>query len=302
MKNIIYLLYINTHRKTLVIEMTLDDEFEFEIDDDEDEEGADTLKKKKSGKNIARRIPISEGVKRRLILYKREVERLKSEVEDSTTEKRSTEKELELLEDELETLKDDKEKNETYVNEKTALNKALEKKMNRTQKDFDNYKRRMENEIDRQSKIGTKKIIMGIIDTLDNFDRALIDAENNKKNPEVGNLIVGMESIRKGIIKAISDNGVEIIDPIEKPFNPEYHEAIEMIENKDCPENTVVNVFSKGYLLGGIVLRPAKVIVSKGGKIIDKKVRKEKIIESEKTEKMEKIEEIEELEELEEIS
>ena len=63
----------------------------------------------------------------------------------------------------------------------------------------------------------------------------------------------------------MSKQGVEQIDPQDQPFNPEFHQAMTMQERDDVPANTVVGVVQKGYTLNGRLLRPAMVMVSKGG-------------------------------------
>jgi molecular chaperone GrpE len=150
--------------------------------------------------------------------------------------------------------------------------------------------------------MGAKKLILGVIDVIDNFDRAIIEAEKYDYKPEVRHIIDGVESIKKSLLKVLSDNDVEMIDPIDEAFDPNYHEAIETRMDRSVPENTVVEVDSKGYVLADIVLRPAKVFVSKGGEPRKKKVKKgkkhEKAGEEEEMEDVEDIEEVEEIDEL----
>ena len=59
--------------------------------------------------------------------------------------------------------------------------------------------------------------------------------------------------------------GVEAIDPMGKPFDPDFHQAMSMLPNPDVPPNTVVQVIQKGYLLNGRLARPALVMVSQPG-------------------------------------
>jgi molecular chaperone GrpE len=58
--------------------------------------------------------------------------------------------------------------------------------------------------------------------------------------------------------------GVEQIDPREQPFNPDQHQAMTMVPSADVEPNTVIDVFQKGYLLNGRLVRPAMVVVSQG--------------------------------------
>ena len=151
---------------------------------------------------------------------------------------------------------------------------AYEKKLNRNQKDFDNYRKRTQSDVDRQVKLGHKKAMMGIIDIIDNFDRAIAEGRKYDYKPEVSQILDGVDSIRKSMMKLLSDNGVEMIDPINEAFNPHFHEAIEMRTDSSVPDSTVVEVASKGFIMDDIVLRPAKVYVSRGGEPRKKKTKK----------------------------
>jgi molecular chaperone GrpE len=194
-------------------------------------------------------------------------------------------------------------------NKQIALTNAFEKKLNRNQKDFENFKKRNKNEIDRNVKMGAKKLILGGIDVIDNFDRAVSEGRKYDYKPEVKQIIEGVETIRKSLIKVLSDNDVEMIDPIDEAFDPNFHEAIDTKMDRFIPENTVVAVDSKGYVLGDIVLRPAKVFVSKGGEPRKKEKSKhskkmeeeERDREEEEEEEEEDIEDVEDMEEIDDL-
>lgn len=279
--------------------MKEDDEFEFEIDDELEDEDEVVDRRGGGGKIKARKIPISEGVKRRLLLDMREIKKLKSQLETNKRDLTNLEREIELMEEETEKVRSEKDAIESDINQKIAVTTALEKKLDRVQKDFENYKRRIDNEIDRKSKMGSKKLIMGLIETMDNFDRAMDEAERFDRRPEIKNMITGINSIRKGLLKVLEDNGVELLDPMNEVFDPKFHEAIEIETDKSVPENTVVKVDSKGYSLEGMLLRPAKVVVSRGG--APQKVKRSDKKKSGDGSKDEEPDEMEELEEMEEV-
>jgi len=322
--------------------MSFDDEFEFELDDDEEEEEerrpvrkkkapksspSKTVKKpskqkkpaskspkkknepkpkkepvKEKPKTMAKRNPVPDGVKRKLAMDIREIKNLKKKIEEYRDEKESFEHELELLEDEIDRIRSDKERLEEDVNKQIATASAYEKKLNRTHKDFDNYRKRTQNDVDRQVKLGHKKAMMGIIEIIDNFDRAIVEGRKYDYKPEVSQILDGVESIRKSMMKLLSDNGVEMIDPINEAFNPHFHEAIEMRTDRSVPDSTVVEVTSKGFIMDDIVLRPAKVYVSKGGEPRKKKSKKKEHDFGSKDEEEEKEEdEIPEIDDIEEL-
>ncbi|MFW3146152.1 MAG: nucleotide exchange factor GrpE [Thermoplasmatota archaeon] len=269
-----------------------EDDFEFELEDEEEDE--EPAKEKAPSGKKAKRTPIPEGVKKKLLLQIREIQGLKKELKELKGERDSYEKEMETLEDEIERLRSDKEKQEDEINRQIALANAYEKKLNRNQKDFDNFRKRTRNEMDKKVKLGTKKFIMGVIEVIDNFDRAVGEMEKYHST-EARMMMDGITSIQRGLLKVLTDNHVQQIDPIDQPFDPNYHEAIEIKYNRDVYENTIIEVKSKGYVLDDFVLRPAKVNVSKGGETRPKQESKKKGKEASEMEDLEEVDELEEL-------
>ena len=81
----------------------------------------------------------------------------------------------------------------------------------------------------------------------------------------------GAEAIAEGValslklfVDTLSKSGVEQIDPLGEPFDPQRHEAMTMVPNPDAEPNSVMDVMQKGYILNGRLVRAAKVIVVKG--------------------------------------
>jgi molecular chaperone GrpE len=78
----------------------------------------------------------------------------------------------------------------------------------------------------------------------------------------------------KGLLGTFAKFNIEAIDPEGEPFDPQRHQAMSMVENPEVEPNTVIAVMQKGYSLHGRLVRPAMVMVSKGGgagKTIDEK-------------------------------
>ena len=73
----------------------------------------------------------------------------------------------------------------------------------------------------------------------------------------------GKQLIMKMLTKAMGDHGLQTIDPVGEPFNPEKHEAMTMMPSEEHDENTVIEVLEKGYQLHERLIRPAKVVVSR---------------------------------------
>ena len=73
----------------------------------------------------------------------------------------------------------------------------------------------------------------------------------------------GLELTQKQLLKVAADNGLEVVDPQGTAFNPDHHQAISQSEAVGVAPGTVTNVFQKGYLLNGRLLRPALVVVAR---------------------------------------
>ena len=130
----------------------------------------------------------------------------------------------------------------------------------RTQADFSNYQRRaMENE--QQAVVsGMVKVIQTLIPMLDHFDLALnqdLEAMNVEK------LLNGVQLVRDGFTQALQSLGVEVIEPaVGEEFDPNRHEAMLRQHAEGIEPNHIVMVMQPGYLMGEMVLRPAKVAVA----------------------------------------
>jgi molecular chaperone GrpE len=83
------------------------------------------------------------------------------------------------------------------------------------------------------------------------------------ESDDVAPLREGMQLTLKSLQKVAESNGLKPIDPIHQPFDPELHQAMNMVESNEHAPNTVVAVMQKGYLLNDRLLRPALVAVAK---------------------------------------
>jgi len=100
----------------------------------------------------------------------------------------------------------------------------------------------------------------------DNLRRALehVD-EGDKEQPGLKSLIEGVEMTERELLNVLEKNGVKPLNPANEKFDPNFHQAMFEVPNTEVPNNTVVQVVQAGYVIGGRVLRPAMVGVSKGG-------------------------------------
>ncbi|MBT9170661.1 MAG: Protein GrpE [Actinobacteria bacterium] len=132
--------------------------------------------------------------------------------------------------------------------------------LKRVQAQFENYKKRIKKEFDTFTQISTHKLVKQLLPVLDNLERALSSAESTD---DKGKIIEGVKLIYHQFKEALEKEGLKTIDPAGDRFDPYFHEAIMQVESDEHEDNTVVEVFQKGYLINDHLLRPAIVKVSK---------------------------------------
>jgi molecular chaperone GrpE len=128
----------------------------------------------------------------------------------------------------------------------------------RTQADFENYRKRVARESALAQERGVAKLVKELLPALDNLDRALEAAEEDDP------LLDGVRLVRSELSAALARVGVESFSPLGEKFDPALHEAMATTEQPanghDC--GTVVEVYQPGYRLGASILRPARVVVA----------------------------------------
>ncbi|WP_019422530.1 nucleotide exchange factor GrpE [Paenibacillus sp. OSY-SE] len=129
----------------------------------------------------------------------------------------------------------------------------------RTQADFDNFRRRTMKEKEDLAKYASAKVITELLPVLDNFERAL---STGQEASETESFVKGVDMIFRQIQQVMEQEGVQPMNAVGEPFNPEYHQAIMQVESDEYEEGFVVEEVQKGYMLKDKVLRPAMVKVS----------------------------------------
>ena len=130
----------------------------------------------------------------------------------------------------------------------------------RAQADAVNVQRRAEQEVDKARKFALERFVSELLPVVDNMARALEAAGTDEA---VKPIVEGVELTQKSLIDALQKHGVETIDPMGEPFDPQIAQAMSMVENPEVEPNTVIAVMQKGYQLNGRLVRPAMVMVSK---------------------------------------
>lgn len=150
---------------------------------------------------------------------------------------------------------DIKKKLEEYENEIASLKDSLLRKA----AEFENYKRRNENDQMNIIKYAAESFILNILPVYDDLERSLkhIDDENNIKP-----IKHGLKLVFDKFYKILDDHGVKKIESKGKPFDFNYHEALMQREEEGVPPHTVIEEIEPGYMYKDKVLRHSKVIVS----------------------------------------
>ncbi len=125
--------------------------------------------------------------------------------------------------------------------------------------ELDNYRKRTERELEQARKFAIERFAQELVTVADALE-AGIRAGAATPGPA---LLEGAQATLKELNRAFDKAGIKIIDPVDQPFDPNWHEAMVAQENRELPANTVLSVIQKGYSLNGRLLRPARVIVSK---------------------------------------
>ncbi len=149
-----------------------------------------------------------------------------------------------------------KDKKDKQIEELTAQLEDLRK---RNLAEFENFRKRSEKEKSTMFDMGAKSVVEKLLPIIDNFERGFAGiSEDQMSDPFVS----GMDMVYKQLQKALTDMGVEPIEAVGKPFDPNLHNAVMHIEDENLGENTVAQEFQKGYLYHGTVVRHSMVQVA----------------------------------------
>lgn len=149
-----------------------------------------------------------------------------------------------------------KDKKDKQIEDLTAQFDDLRK---RNLAEFENFRKRTEKEKSTMFDMGAKSVVEKLLPIIDNFERGFAGlSEEQMSDPFVS----GMDMVYKQLVKALADMGVEPIEAVGKPFDPNLHNAVMHVEDENLGENTVAQEFQKGYLYHGSVVRHSMVQVA----------------------------------------
>jgi len=127
--------------------------------------------------------------------------------------------------------------------------------MLRMRADMDNREKRLEREAAKARKFALESLLRDLVPVLDAMDQAITAAEASDDDH-------GLALVRKQAIKVLDSHGLEVLDPVGEPFDPNWHEAMTTQPSEDVEPDTVVQVLQRGYRLNERLIRPARVIVA----------------------------------------
>jgi len=154
---------------------------------------------------------------------------------------------------------DEMEKLQNEINQlKEEVNQWKDKFL-RKMAEFDNYKKRVEQDQIQLIKYANEKLIKDLLPIVDDFERTLSFSKEELKNNSV---LQGVEMVYNKLMKLLSDYGLKKIEALNQPFDFNYHEALLQVPKDGIEPLTVIEEVEKGYLLNDKVIRHSKVIVS----------------------------------------
>ena len=198
----------------------------------------------------------------------KEEENIKADIEQNVNEKTSDSEESENINSESEIIVSQDEAEKAETNEEPETN-PLQEKYNtlnnqyiRLAADFENYRKRNEQEREALLKYGAENTLKKMLEVIDNFERglkAIETVDDCDKVKECYNLAY------KNFTEVLTKAGLETIKAEGEEFDPNFHEAVMQTPTKDVPEHTIIAELQKGYKLGDKVLRPTLVNVATEG-------------------------------------
>lgn len=149
-----------------------------------------------------------------------------------------------------------KDKKDKQIEDLTAQLDDLRK---RNLAEFENFRKRTEKEKSTMFDMGAKSVLEKLLPIIDNFERGFAGLSQEQMSDP---FVSGMDMVYKQLVKALADMGVEPIEAVGKPFDPNLHNAVMHVEDENLGENTVAQEFQKGYLYHGSVVRHSMVQVA----------------------------------------
>ena len=176
---------------------------------------------------------------------KKAQEKTEEKGEDKNVEQSTTDEQSDDLQTQLE---------EAQQSAKDNWDKVL-----RAQAEMENLKRRNAKDLENAHKFALDGFVKALLEVKDSLTMGLKTA--NEEKATIEHIIEGLEMTDKVFLSTMEKFGVEVINPTDEAFNPEFHEAVTMVPMPDKESNSVLEVVQIGFTLNGRLVRPAMVVV-----------------------------------------
>jgi molecular chaperone GrpE len=125
--------------------------------------------------------------------------------------------------------------------------------------DYDNFRRRAVRERQDAAKNGQAEMVRGMIEALDDLARF---AHLDPATTDATTIVQGVDIVERKLLKTLAGHGLEVINPLDHPFDPAFHEAVgtEPAASRE-DDHLIARVYQPGYVFNGQLLRPARVVV-----------------------------------------
>lgn len=138
-------------------------------------------------------------------------------------------------------------------------------RMLRLQADWENYRRRTAAERLAEKERAAEKLVTNLLPVIDDIERAIEHAGAAEGDAQFQQFVDGVSAVHAKVLAVLAKEGVEPIDPAGEPFDPLAHQAVGRVEDVEAFDETVAQVYQKGYKMGDKVIRTAMVTVTYGG-------------------------------------
>jgi molecular chaperone GrpE len=136
----------------------------------------------------------------------------------------------------------------------------LKDKYLRALADTENIRKRMRQQSEDTVRLQRENLLRDLLPITDNLERAVEAARGGGNGKPI---VEGVEMVLRSLLDFLRTNGVIPRESVGRPFDPQFHEAVDHVESGEHPPNTVISEFHRGYQVGERVLRPARVAVAK---------------------------------------
>ncbi|WP_241156054.1 nucleotide exchange factor GrpE [Adlercreutzia sp. ZJ154] len=141
--------------------------------------------------------------------------------------------------------------------------------------EWDTYRRRTKEQREEEKVRAAEKLVVSLLPVLDDLERTINYAEKNTSTDVTDGLLDGVKAVLAKFVDTLQKDGVVVLNPVGEAFDALEAQAVGTVEDTSQPDETVNEVYQKGYKMGSKVLRPAMVTVTTGGPKREKPAEKE---------------------------